>query len=105
MTGNGKKMEKTKKDLSKFKRVSKDRVDPEATKTMVSIRLENHVIAGLKDEAERTGVPYQTLLSSILHMYLTGQLVDRKKIFSSISEIANSGLEVEAKAKASSQAG
>lgn len=96
---------KEREELQKFKRVSKDRVDPEATKTMVSIRLENHVIAGLKDEAERTGVPYQTLLSSILHMYLTGQLVDRKKIFSSISEIANSGLEVEAKTKASSQAG
>lgn len=72
---------KEREELQKFKRVSKDRVDPEATKAMVSIRLENHVIAGLKDEAERTGVPYQTLLSSILHMYLTGQLIDRKSLF------------------------
>lgn len=72
---------KEREELQKFKRVSKDRVDPEATKTMVSIRLDNHIIAGLKDEAERTGVPYQTLLSSILHMYLTGQLIDKKNNF------------------------
>lgn len=46
----------------------------------VNIRLSNEVLAALKLRSAREGLPYQTLISSILHRYLTGQLVDESAI-------------------------
>ena len=37
------------------------------------------VLADLRSEAERLGIPYQTLISSVLH-YVKGELVDPKAI-------------------------
>jgi predicted DNA binding CopG/RHH family protein len=34
----------------------------------------------LKSKALEEGMPYQTLLNSVLHKYITGQLVDKSKI-------------------------
>ena len=51
----------------------------------LSIRMENSDVAALKNLAEREGIPYQTLLGSIVHKYVTGSLVDlneAKKLFS-----------------------
>ncbi|MGO8694723.1 MAG: hypothetical protein ACLQMF_13760 [Rectinemataceae bacterium] len=42
----------------------------------LSVRMENSDIAALKRLAEREGIPYQTLLGSIVHKYVTGALVD-----------------------------
>ena len=47
--------------------------------------MENSDVAALKNLAEREGIPYQTLLGSIVHKYVTGSLVDlneAKKLFS-----------------------
>ena len=44
----------------------------------VNIRMTAYELSLVKSEAEREGVPYQTLMSSILHKYLTGQFLDRK---------------------------
>jgi uncharacterized protein (DUF4415 family) len=54
-------------DLSKLKR-RKARVAIPASelKTMISLRMDIDVLSWLKTEAERTGIPYQTLLTSIL---------------------------------------
>jgi predicted DNA binding CopG/RHH family protein len=68
-------------DLSKLKkRPGKIKSDPEAAKTAISIRLDGSVLADLRSEAERFGIPYQTFISSILHRYIHGELVDRKAI-------------------------
>ena len=32
----------------------------------------------VRAEASREGIPYQTLMSSIIHKYLTRQLVDKR---------------------------
>lgn len=42
----------------------------------LSIRLESADIVALKRLAEREGIPYQTLLGSIIHKYVSGSLVD-----------------------------
>lgn len=42
----------------------------------LSIRLDSADLAALKHLAERDGMPYQTLLGSIVHKYVTGTLVD-----------------------------
>jgi len=42
----------------------------------LSIRLDSADIAALKRIANRDGLPYQTLLGSIIHRYVTGNLID-----------------------------
>lgn len=42
----------------------------------VTVRLDTRDLAALKNLAEREGLPYQTLLSSVLHKYVSGSLVD-----------------------------
>ncbi len=67
-------------DFSKMKRrPGPTKVVPGADKTAISIRLDCMDIVGIKDEAYRLGIPYQTLIGSILHRYVTGDLVDKKK--------------------------
>jgi predicted DNA binding CopG/RHH family protein len=68
-------------DLSKLKkRPGKVKSDPEAAKTPISIRLDGSVLAELRTEAERLGIPYQTFIGSILHRYANSELVDRKAV-------------------------
>jgi predicted DNA binding CopG/RHH family protein len=66
-------------DLSKLKkRPGKAKSDVNAAKTPISIRIEASVLADLRTEAERLGIPYQTFIGSVLHRYSTGELVDPK---------------------------
>jgi predicted DNA binding CopG/RHH family protein len=68
-------------DLTKLKkRPGKIKTDWEAAKIAISIRLEGSVLADLRSEAERLGIPYQTFIGSILHRYVHGELLDRKDI-------------------------
>jgi predicted DNA binding CopG/RHH family protein len=62
------------------KRPSKIKVDADAAKTPISIRLDGSTLADLRSEAERLGIPYQTLIGSVLHRYAHGELVDPKSI-------------------------
>ncbi len=62
------------------KRPGKVKTDPDAGKTPISVRLDGSVLADLRTEAERLGIPYQTLIGSVLHRYVHGELVDRKSI-------------------------
>ena len=65
-------------DLSKLKRrPSKVKVSAEAAKIPISIRLDGGALSELRTESERLGIPYQTLIGSILHRYISGELVDR----------------------------
>ncbi|MBN1842794.1 MAG: antitoxin [Deltaproteobacteria bacterium] len=43
----------------------------------VNIRIPSKVLEELQAIAIEDGIPYQTLMSSILHRYVTGRLVDR----------------------------
>ena len=65
-------------DLKKLKkRRSAVKVSPEAEKVPISIRLDGGELAELRTEAERLGIPYQTFIGSILHRFVSGELVDR----------------------------
>lgn len=44
----------------------------------VNVRLTNHDLRGLKAKAAVEGIPYQTLLTALVHKYVSGQI----KIFS-----------------------
>lgn len=66
-------------DLKKRKK-RPGKVDPEAARIAISLKVDGGVIADFKDEALRTGIPYQTLMNSVLYRFVRGELVDRKEI-------------------------
>ena len=45
----------------------------------INIRLSSHDLEALKTNAVEIGIPYQTLVSSILHQYTTGRLIPLKR--------------------------
>jgi predicted DNA binding CopG/RHH family protein len=46
----------------------------------ISIRISNTVLEQVKQHASEEGIPYQTLISSILHKYVNHKLVDEAAI-------------------------
>lgn len=52
------------------------RTSSAAGRRSVTVRLEQHDLEALKQAAEREGMPYQTLLGSVIHKYVSGTLVD-----------------------------
>lgn len=50
----------------------------------INIRISEVTLAELKLRSEQEGLPYQTLISSILHKYLTNRLVDEQAITKSL---------------------
>ena len=62
------------------KRPGRVKTDKEAAKLPVSLRLDGSVLAAIKTEAVRLGIPYQTLIGSILHRYATNELLDRRNL-------------------------
>jgi len=50
----------------------------------VNIRIAENVLDELKKRSQREGLPYQTLISSILHKYVTDRLVDEDAIRKSL---------------------
>ena len=73
-------------DLSKIKndeansvllqKTAKAFVKKEETK--MNIRISSAELQKIKDKAEQEGLKYQTFIKSILHKYITGQLVEEK---------------------------
>lgn len=47
--------------------------------TRVNFRLSQMDFTGLRQRALREGIPYQTLLASIVHKFVTGTLIDRTR--------------------------
>jgi predicted DNA binding CopG/RHH family protein len=54
----------------------------------INIRISEPDLTRLKKKAEEEGVPYQTLISSVLHKYITERLVDEKEILKSLQLLA-----------------
>jgi predicted DNA binding CopG/RHH family protein len=42
----------------------------------ITLRLCSADLAGIQTKAIEEGIPYQTLISSVIHKYVTGRLVD-----------------------------
>ena len=60
-----------------------DAIKAAATNTMkkdrrVTIRLYDHDLKGIQKKAMEKGMPYQTLISSMIHQYVEGELVEKK---------------------------
>jgi predicted DNA binding CopG/RHH family protein len=63
----------TKAELRKFRDAAKATLVKDRR---VNIRLSSSVMMGLQARAAEEGLPYQTLIASVLHKFVTGRLVD-----------------------------
>lgn len=53
----------------------------------ISLRISNFDLEKLKEKANNEGIPYQTLINSILHKYITNQLFEKDQILRSFKLI------------------
>ena len=81
-------------DLKSMKQRPKREADPEALKLSVHLRLDAIIVSDIKEKAEKMGLPYQTLINSVLKQYLNGEFVSKetvsmvKEMFSKKDEVA-----------------
>ena len=45
----------------------------------INVRISKRDVEALKTKALEEGIPYQTLVTSILHKYVTGRMVEKKE--------------------------
>ena len=45
----------------------------------INIRLSEHDLAGIQREAVSRGLPYQSLISGLIHQFIEGDLVERRR--------------------------
>ena len=57
----------------------------------VNIRISAHDLSSIRERAAREGIPYQTLIASVLHKYVTDKLVDEHEIRKTMELIGNAG--------------
>jgi predicted DNA binding CopG/RHH family protein len=50
----------------------------------INIRISAYYIEKIKQRSAEEGIPYQTLISSIIHKYIAGILVDEKAVLKSM---------------------
>jgi predicted DNA binding CopG/RHH family protein len=79
------------KNISQFSPVSTQKkeliegiIDKANVKKSISLRLKANDLELLKHRADSEGLPYQTLLSSIVHKFVSDQLVDKRSIIKSL---------------------
>ena len=53
----------------------------------VNIRLTEHDLEQIRARAEREGIPYQTLIASVLHKFVNDELVDEREIVKTLDLI------------------
>ena len=67
--------------VSKKKRLQIEKILESARKTKnINIRISESDLARLKQRSLEEGLPYQTLISSVLHRFVTDKLVDEAAI-------------------------
>ena len=66
---------KNKKDeLSRYKHIAKTTYKKDRR---INIRMSSKDVNAIQTKAVEEGIPYQTLISSILHKYVTGKLYEK----------------------------
>jgi predicted DNA binding CopG/RHH family protein len=87
------------KDMEQFQPVNAAKkqliegiLDKANEKRSISLRLKSNDLELLKRRAAAEGLPCQTLLASIVHKFLSDQLVDRRSILKSMDILRESDL-------------
>lgn len=61
-------------------------IDEIKQKKAITLRINENDLEKIKLEAAREGIPYQTFITSVLHKYITHQLVE-EKLFTKFKEL------------------
>lgn len=67
----------TRAEQEEIKSVAKEFIK---TNTKMNIRIDPFELDKIKEQAELAGLKYQTFIKSVLHKYITGQLVEKDKV-------------------------
>ena len=63
-----------KKELEKIKAIAKSTFKKDKR---ITIRLYDHDYKGIQKKALEMGIPYQTLISGLIHRYIEGELISK----------------------------
>ena len=63
-------------EQTQIRKAAKKFIDKESK---MNIRIDPKELAQIKAIADSEGLKYQTLIKSVLHKYINGQLIDKKK--------------------------
>jgi len=55
----------------------------------ISLRIAEYDLEKLKEKAASDGIPYQTLINTVLHKYITNQLLEKNEVLKSIQVLRN----------------
>jgi len=79
------------REIEQYKSVSVEKkkkiekiIDQTKKNKAISLRINNYDLEKIKEKAEKEGVPYQTLITNILHKYISDQLYDKDQVFKTI---------------------
>ncbi|MEE8431121.1 MAG: antitoxin [Candidatus Desulfatibia sp.] len=64
----------SKKEIESIKAIAKSTFKKDKR---ITIRLYEHDYKGIQKKAMKMGIPYQTLISGIIHRYIEGELVSK----------------------------
>ncbi len=64
----------SRKEIENIKAIAKNTFKKDKR---ITIRLYDHDYKGIQKKAMEMGIPYQTLISGIIHRYIEGELVSR----------------------------
>lgn len=59
-------------------------IDTTKKNRAISLRIRNYDLEKIKEKASIEGIPYQTLITTILHKYVTQQLFDKDEMIKTI---------------------
>jgi len=63
-----------KKEIEKYREAAKEFMKEHKKKRSITLRISNSDYDGIKQKAIEEGIPYQTLITSIIHKYITDKL-------------------------------
>ncbi|MEK7747968.1 MAG: hypothetical protein AAB300_02685 [Nitrospirota bacterium] len=72
--GKMKALSPSKQELSEMKLTAKNTFRKNKS---ITIRLYNHDFTGIQKKAMEMGIPYQTLISGMIHRYVEGALIEK----------------------------
>lgn len=64
----------SKSEISKIKEIAKNTFKKDRR---ITIRLYEHDLKGIQKKAMEMGIPYQTLISGMIHRYVEGELTEK----------------------------
>ncbi len=67
----------SKKELENIKAVAKNTF---RKNKKITLRLYDHDYHGIQKKAFEMGIPYQTLISGLIHQYIEGELIPKKSV-------------------------